>query len=86
MKEQYLERIAATAGRINSRNSSIFWESGRTIDFVHSFLKRKREVEGNTGPELLAWLDKFEKDKREASLEYWYEIHKGIQESLSEFF
>ena len=86
MKEQYLERIAATAGRINSRNSSIFWESGRTIDFVHSFLKRKREVEGNTSPELLAWLDKFEKDKREASLEYWYEIHKGIQESLSEFF
>jgi glyceraldehyde-3-phosphate dehydrogenase (ferredoxin) len=85
MKEQYLDRIAATAGRINSRNSSIFWESGRNIDFVHSFLKRKHEVEGDSNPELLAWIDKFEKDKREASLEYWYEIHKGIQESLSEF-
>jgi glyceraldehyde-3-phosphate dehydrogenase (ferredoxin) len=85
MKEQYLERIAATAGRINSRNSSLLWESERTIDFVHSFLKRKHEVEGDSQPELIAWLDKFEKDKREASLEYWYEIHKGIHESLREF-
>jgi glyceraldehyde-3-phosphate dehydrogenase (ferredoxin) len=85
MKQEYLDRIAATAGRINSRNSSISWESERNIDFVHSFLKRKREVEGDSRPELLAWLDKFEKDKREASLEYWYEIHKGIHESLSEF-
>jgi glyceraldehyde-3-phosphate dehydrogenase (ferredoxin) len=85
MKEPYLERIAITASRINSRNSSVFWESERNIDFVHSFLKRKHEVEGDSRPELLAWLDKFEKDKREASLEYWYEIHKGIHESLREF-
>jgi glyceraldehyde-3-phosphate dehydrogenase (ferredoxin) len=85
LKQEYLDRIAATASRINSRNSSIFWESERNIDFVHSFLKRKHEVEGDSHPELLAWLDKFEKDKREASLEYWYEIHKGIHESLREF-
>jgi glyceraldehyde-3-phosphate dehydrogenase (ferredoxin) len=85
MKEQYLDRIAITAARINSRNASIFWESERNIDFVHSFLRRKHEVEGDSSPDLLTWLDKFERDKREASLEYWYEIHKGIHESLREF-
>jgi glyceraldehyde-3-phosphate dehydrogenase (ferredoxin) len=85
MKEQYLDRIAVTASRISSRNASVFWESERTMDFVHSFLRRKHDVEGDAHPELLSWLDRFEKDKREASLEYWYEIHKGIHESLLEF-
>ena len=85
LKDQYLENIAVTASRINSRNSSIFWESERSADLIHTFLRRKREVEGDSRPELLVWLDKFQKDKREAALEYWYEIHKGIHESLREF-
>jgi glyceraldehyde-3-phosphate dehydrogenase (ferredoxin) len=85
MKDQYLEQIAVTASRINTRKSSVFWESDRTADLVHTFLKRKREVEGDSRPELLAWLDKFQKDKQEAALEFWYEIHKGIHESLLEF-
>jgi glyceraldehyde-3-phosphate dehydrogenase (ferredoxin) len=85
MKDRYLERIAVTASRINSRNASIFWESERNKDLVHAFLKRKREVEGDTRPELLTWLDKFQRDKHEAALEFWYEIHKGIDESLREF-
>ena len=85
MKDQYLARVAVTASRINSRNSSIFWESDRNADFVHLFLKRKRDVDGDSRPELLLWLDKFERDKREAAIEFWYEIHKGIHESLREF-
>ena len=80
MKQEYLDRIAATASRINSRNSSIFWESERNIDFVHSFLKRKHEVEGDSHPELLAWLDKFQKDKREAP---WSIGMKSTRESMS---
>lgn len=84
-KDQYLAQIAVTASRINSRNSSIFWESERNADFVHTFLKRKREVDGDSRPELLTWLDKFQRDKSEAALEFWYEIHKGIHESLREF-
>ena len=82
---QYLARTTVTASRINSRNSSIFWESERNADFVQSFLQRKREVDGDSRPELLSWLDKFERDKREAALEFWYDIHKGIHESLREF-
>jgi hypothetical protein len=27
----------------------------------------------------------FEKNKHEAALSFWYEMHKGIQESLREF-
>jgi glyceraldehyde-3-phosphate dehydrogenase (ferredoxin) len=84
-KNQFLETISVTASRINSRNSSIFWESERTTDLLHSFLMRKREVEGDSRPELTEWLDKFQKDKSEAALEFWYEIHKGVNESLREF-
>jgi glyceraldehyde-3-phosphate dehydrogenase (ferredoxin) len=85
MKARYLEQIAVTASRINARNSSVFWESERNIDLVYTYLQRKREIEGDTRPELLQWLDKFHRDKHEAALEFWYEIHKGIHESLREF-
>jgi len=34
---------------------------------------------------LSAWLEKFNQDPKEAALEFWYEIHKGIHESLREF-
>jgi hypothetical protein len=36
-------------------------------------------------PRLLKWIDDFAADRQEAALNYWYEIHKGIQESLREF-
>jgi glyceraldehyde-3-phosphate dehydrogenase (ferredoxin) len=85
MREQYLDGIAVTASRINSRNSSIFWESERSADIVHSYLRRKKEVEGDNRPELAEWLNKFEKDKQEAAIEFWYEMHKGIDESLREY-
>ena len=85
MKEEFLASIEITASRISSRNSSVFWESERNVDYVHTFLKRERDVEGNTDPELLKWLDAFQKDRREASLSYWYEMHKGVHESLREF-
>jgi glyceraldehyde-3-phosphate dehydrogenase (ferredoxin) len=84
-KKQFLEKISVTASRINSRNSSVFWESERTVDLLHSFLIRKREVEGESRPELIEWLNRFQKDKNEAALEFWYEIHKGVHESLREF-
>jgi glyceraldehyde-3-phosphate dehydrogenase (ferredoxin) len=84
-KQEFLERIMATASRINSRNSSIFWESERNVDFVYTFLKRRRDVEGDTDKDLGAWIDRFEKDKAEAALEFWYEAHKGTHEVLREF-
>ena len=85
MKSRYLENNSITASRINSRNSSLFWEPERNIDIVFSFLKRKHTVENNNDPELVRWIDRFEKDKQEAALNFWYEMHKGIQESLREF-
>jgi len=84
-KEEFLKNISITTSRINSRNASIFWESERDFDFVYSFLQRKHDVEGNNDPELMNWLDKFKKDKKESSLNFWYEIHKGVHESLREF-
>lgn len=84
-KDQFLENISFTASRINSRNSSIFWESERNIDFVYTFLKRKKTVGGDTDSDLAKWIKYFERDKQEAALNFWYEIHKGIIESLKEF-
>jgi glyceraldehyde-3-phosphate dehydrogenase (ferredoxin) len=84
-KAAFLQRTMITASRINSRNASVFWESERSADLVHTFLKRHRDVEGNTDADLQSWIERFEKDKGEAALSYWYEIHKGIHESLREF-
>jgi glyceraldehyde-3-phosphate dehydrogenase (ferredoxin) len=85
LKDEFLRSLLLTASRINSRNASIFWESERNIDFVHTFLKKKKEIDGVNDPELEKWLTAFAKDKREAALEFWYELHKGIHESLLEF-
>lgn len=85
LKEQLLHNVEMTASRINSRNASIFWESEKNYDFLYTFLKRKQTVEGIKDTELTKWIKYFEKDKHEAGLSFWYEMHKGIQESLKEF-
>ncbi len=85
LKKEYLQNNHITASRISSRNSSIYWESRRNIDYIETFLKRQRDVEGNGDPELLKWIERFAGDRQEAALGYWYEMHKGIQESLREF-
>ena len=85
LKKQFLKAISETASRINGRNSSVFWESNRNIDIIYTFLKRKQTVDGNNDAELLKWIGKFETDKKEAALNFWYEIHKGIHESLKEY-
>ncbi|HOO38937.1 MAG TPA: aldehyde ferredoxin oxidoreductase N-terminal domain-containing protein [Deltaproteobacteria bacterium] len=85
LKKQFLANNAMTASRISSRNASIFWESERVMDFIHLFLKRKHDVDGVQDRELLEWIDRFDKDKHGAALDFWYEIHKGISESLREF-
>ncbi len=84
-EEKFLENISHTASRINSRNASVFWESKRNFDLIHTFLKRQKEVLGAKGEELDRWLEYFEKNSQSASIDYWYEIHKGVHESLREF-
>jgi len=78
----FLNNNQITASRINESNASVFWETERNIDLIQTFFKRKHEVDGNNEPELLKWIDFFEKDKKEAAFTFWYEIHKGISESL----
>ncbi len=85
LKDKYMQAVSLTASRINSRNASIFWESERNMDYIFTFLERIHTVEGNNDPDLLKWLDFFKKDKKEAALSFWYDIHKGIHESLREF-
>ena len=84
-KEEFQKMTQLTASRINSRNASAFWETDISIDFVYQFLKRKKEVDGVEDEELTKWLKAFDEDKNEAALNFWYEIHKGIQESLRRY-
>jgi glyceraldehyde-3-phosphate dehydrogenase (ferredoxin) len=83
-KEGFLEAIDLAASRINSRNSSVFWESERNMDYVVEFLKKKQITEKDN-EELNDWIKRFEQDKHSAAYDFWYEIHKGIHESLREF-
>jgi glyceraldehyde-3-phosphate dehydrogenase (ferredoxin) len=85
LKDELLASTAVTATRINSRNASVYWESERDIDFVLSFLKRTRDAEQETDPELLSWIQRFETDRHEAALDWWFEMRKGVDESLREF-
>ncbi len=85
-KDGFLRAIDVLASRLNSRNSPIFWESKRDIDFLQTFLKRKQEVDNDEHPDLAVWLEKFERDRVEAARDFWYETLKGIDESLREFF
>ena len=84
LKEGYLEAVALTASRINSRNCSVYWETGRCLDLVHTFLCRRREVECDSDPELARWLEAFDRDRGEAGLSYWFDMLKGVHESLRE--
>ncbi len=85
VKDEFLKSLKLTASRINSRNASVFWESERSIDFIHLFLKKKRNEDGDDSAELADWITRFDKDRKEAALNFWYEIHKGVHETLREF-
>jgi len=73
-----------TSRRINCRNASVFWESERSIDFVHQYLIRHKSVLNTQDASLDDWILRFSADKFQAALDYWYEIRKGIDESLRE--
>ena len=80
-----MQQVSITASRTNSRNSSVFWESERNLDFVHTFLKRKKDVEDVKDAELGKWIEYFGKNGAGVACSFWYEMRKGIQESLREF-
>jgi len=84
-KEAMMQKLKITASRINSRNSSVYWESRLCIDFIQTYLKRLHEILANNDPDLLEWLTKFNSDPEKAAEDYWYEIRKGIDLALREF-
>ncbi len=84
-KKEYMKNLSLVASRIVARNASVFIENERWIDFIYQFMKRQQIVEKNDGDVFKKWLAYFEKDKKNAAHDFWYEIHKGIHETLSEF-
>jgi len=85
LKDRFLESVRLTASRITSRNAAVFWESERNIDIVFGFLKNKRDVDRVQDPDLDRWLELFDRDKHQAAFEFWYEMHKGVHETLRDF-
>jgi len=76
------ERLAR---RIHARNRAVVFESGRVVELLHTFMKRKAE-EGIDRPELKEWLARFDADPRGAARDYWYEVRKGVDDALDEKF
>ncbi|MEI6873655.1 MAG: aldehyde ferredoxin oxidoreductase C-terminal domain-containing protein [Spirochaetota bacterium] len=85
LKEEYLTAVSVAASRINSRNAAIFWESSADVELVRTFLRRRRDIEGDESRELAAWIAAFDADASEAALSWWFEVRKGIDESLRDF-
>ncbi|HTX73004.1 MAG TPA: aldehyde ferredoxin oxidoreductase C-terminal domain-containing protein [Rectinemataceae bacterium] len=86
LKDRYVQSIAIAASRINSRNAAVYWESARNLQFIRSFLVRRRDVESDPSPELQTWIEAFDSNPEEAALSFWFEMRKGIDESLRDFF
>ncbi|MBU1069632.1 aldehyde ferredoxin oxidoreductase [Myxococcota bacterium] len=84
-RDAFLKKISVTASRINSRNASVYWESARDGEYVLSYMKRRLEVDKDPHPELPLWVARFEENPDEAGVEYWFEVLKGIHESLRDF-
>ncbi len=80
-KYEYTENAKQISGWINSRNSSGFWETERNMDIIHTFINKKFEEKSDV-LEIDYWYERFRLNKREAAFEFWYEIHKGIHETL----
>ncbi len=83
-KYEFQDVAKTTSQWINSRNSSQFWESERNFDLIKTFIDKK-VLEGDTSPELLKWSAKFAENKRLAAYDFWYDIHKGVHETLKDF-
>lgn len=84
-RDEYWRSLQLTASRIVSRNASVFGESERNADLIWTFLQNKKNETGEKAKDLDRWLEFFERDKTAAAYEFWYEMHKGIHESLREF-
>jgi len=82
MAKKYMDCLKGLSEKLIARNASTFWDSERNIDYVHTFLKRTRDVEKNDDPEIERWIKLLEEDKYKAAFDFWYEIHKGIQETM----
>lgn len=85
VKEEFLRSVSLTASRITSRNASVWWESERCIDLIHTYLRKKKDTEGVSDGELDYWLRFFDRNKQDAAYEYWYEMHKGSHQVLREY-
>lgn len=83
-KSELLMNAHITARRINCRNAAVFWESERAMDIVFQYLINLKAEEQETDESLDYWITRFIEDKQQAALDYWYEIRKGIDESLGE--
>jgi len=81
-KDEFLAATRELAVRIGSRNSTVFWESKRCVDFVATALVRMREAGKSKDPELDGWIDRFEREPAAAAIDFWFETRKGIDEAL----
>jgi glyceraldehyde-3-phosphate dehydrogenase (ferredoxin) len=66
-----------------SFGASVQWR--KDSNMVFEFSKNRKRIDGTSHPELDHWIAFFTRDKHAAAYEFWYELHKGIHETLREY-
>ena len=85
LKEEYLPPCASRrAGSTAATPRSIGKARKISISCLHPPAPPRRR--GGLEPRAASWIAAFEKDPMEAGLDDWFEIRKGIDESLRDFF
>jgi glyceraldehyde-3-phosphate dehydrogenase (ferredoxin) len=80
-KVDHLEHHLQLARELNAFNETQPWETQRTRDVVHQYL-RKIQRDGLKNPELDAWVARWDADPLAAANAYWHELRDGLEEGL----
>lgn len=67
------------ARKIFKWNKPCFWETERTVDFVHTYLKKVK----SDNADLAVWQERFDKDKWQGARDYWEQMLAGISSVLA---
>jgi glyceraldehyde-3-phosphate dehydrogenase (ferredoxin) len=78
------------ARRLWANNATVPWESGRVVDLLHRFVRRKLdEAGGPVGgaeaprPEIEIWLARFDANPRDTALAWWQQVRRSCEATLA---
>ncbi|NOZ88165.1 MAG: hypothetical protein GXP49_18285 [Deltaproteobacteria bacterium] len=81
--ENIFKLHARMSKELIERTSPLPWATARAAEMIKGHLESwKDEERGFEGEDLSKWTDLFEKDPMSASISYWQELKKGMEETM----